>query len=534
MSTATQEQEAPPPSTALAVIPRATLPVILAADENDILGKLAAKIRAHKPDISTKKGQDAIRSLAAEVRTAKADLKRLAASLTEGWRAQTAAVVEERKIIEERMDSLAEEVRRPLTEHEDEQKRRALINEGRLATIQALWSLLPPDADSETVSAQLLALAELDQDGHDWELFKARAEEAITDATRRLVAALERAEKREADAAELERLRQREREDARKDGHRAAIKAINDFLLIPHNHELTTDEIRVRLDRLDNLPARDWQEYADEAAGMLDVVRRSVSAWLVEAEAREAEARRIREEQIKTEAAEQARLAAEAKAKQEADAAAAESQRLLEEAAERERLQADELAAAAERDRLADEKRRNALERNLAALRGFATEWPGEPTLALMEARLARAHAAEEVDWQEYAEEAGAALAETIQSLTQQIAAERDRLQAAEDQRQQEAHAQSVEAERQRVADETEAKRVADERRAKNTAHRGGINRRILAGLLEVVRNQEGITDAAKDKVMRDVITAVAKGTIPRMSIDYASAEAEAQQGALV
>ena len=38
------------PGTALAVIPASQVSTIIAADPNDILGKLAAKVAAHKPD----------------------------------------------------------------------------------------------------------------------------------------------------------------------------------------------------------------------------------------------------------------------------------------------------------------------------------------------------------------------------------------------------------------------------------------------------------------------------------------------------
>lgn len=117
--------------TALAVI-RTALPTILAADQNDILGKLAAKVQAHKPDISTAKGRDAIRSLSAEVASSKVTLVKLGKSLTEDWRAKTKAVNAECNMIEERMDALKEQVRKPLTDFENAEKARVSGHERAL------------------------------------------------------------------------------------------------------------------------------------------------------------------------------------------------------------------------------------------------------------------------------------------------------------------------------------------------------------------------------------------------------------------
>lgn len=86
----------------LAVIPATALPTILAADKDDILGKLAAKVAAFKPDISTAKGRDEIR-LAAEQ---KAERDRAAAVEAELRRIEAAAEAQ-RKADELRAANLA-------------------------------------------------------------------------------------------------------------------------------------------------------------------------------------------------------------------------------------------------------------------------------------------------------------------------------------------------------------------------------------------------------------------------------------------
>lgn len=122
--------------TALAVIPASAISVIVGADESDILGRLAQRVAAHKPDISTPKGRKEIASLAAEVASSKMGLIRLGKSLTEDWRKSTAAVNAECKVIEDRMDALKAQVRAPLTAFEEAEKARVNGHEQALARIQ--------------------------------------------------------------------------------------------------------------------------------------------------------------------------------------------------------------------------------------------------------------------------------------------------------------------------------------------------------------------------------------------------------------
>ena len=51
--------------TELAVLPKSALPTVLAADKDDLLGKLQDRLRSLKLDASTPKGRDEIRSAAA-------------------------------------------------------------------------------------------------------------------------------------------------------------------------------------------------------------------------------------------------------------------------------------------------------------------------------------------------------------------------------------------------------------------------------------------------------------------------------------
>jgi hypothetical protein len=111
--------------------------------------------------------------------------------------------------------------------------------------------------------------------------------------------------------------------------------------------------------------------------------------------------------------------------------------------------------------------------------------------------------------------------------------AERDRIaaekKAADDLKAAQAKAErdralAVEAERKRVADEEAArenerkiKAAEDEKRAKDKEHRAAIHREILADIgMALHGNSDGDSE-----VLRRVITAIAKGQVRHVSIQY-------------
>lgn len=530
-------------TTALTVIPAATLPTILAADDKDILGKLAAKLKTHKPDVSTTKGRAEIRSLANEIATSKMDLIRLGKGLTESWRNSTKAVNEECKVIEDRMDALKEQVRAPLTEFENREKTRVAAHEAALAAITEGSGY----GETETIAELEQRLDHLSNyPPRDWQEFSARARDTLAGEMDRVAGLLAAAQKREVEAAELERLRTEEADEQRKATHHAALKVINDFALVPHDRELTADELRARLDRLDNLPVRDWEEFATDAAGMLDVIRRSVQSWLSDAEAREAEAQRLREEQIAAEAAAKAKAEAEARAAQEAAeaerragetlrAAEAERVRQAEEAARQQREAAEALEraeaerlAGIERERLAAEKAEaERIARHRSALGEFsliARSLVGQPSSEAISqsiASLQRLHANR--DWEEFTERATKERADTMATFQSAYQTAKAREKQAAEAEAERSRQQTIEAERQRVAREEAAHQAEESRRAANKAHRAKVNNEVLADLIAAINDNQGgeLSESVTEDVAKAVIVAVAKETVRHMKVIY-------------
>lgn len=309
----------PSDGTALAVLPAASVPTILAADKEDILGKLAAKVTAHEPDVSTSKGRREIASLAAEVASSKMDLIRLGKGLTEVWRKSTAAVNAECKVLEERLDTLKVQVRAPLTEFEAREARRVQAHEDALSNMQEIAST----GDDSQETLPVIEAAQIDlgitHESRDWEEFSARAERVYREGLGKLDTTKAAVLAREAATVEAARL-QAERDE-----------------------QVRQVAARIQAER----EARIAEEAADRARQ--EAERRAAAEAEAVREAAEAEQRR---RDMEAQAAADRAEAERCRIEQEAQAAAerAEAQLLRE---KRARIQAEESAAAAERNRIA-------------------------------------------------------------------------------------------------------------------------------------------------------------------------------------
>ena len=382
-------------STGLVVLDRATVSTVLAADENDILGALAKKVAAFRPDISTASGRAAIRSLAHEIATSKTALIRIGKGLTEGWRESTKAVNAECNIIESRMDDLKDQVRAPLTRWENAEKERVRGHEEALASITA-GADNARNEPSAQIAERIERLTTLPP--RDWQEFTDRAAGVIGIELERLRGLHAAAAQREADAAELARHREaaaeRERQEqalaqqrreqeiaaaaaeaARVDAERKAQRADYNRRMLEHvkacglgfidnqpqpivflQRELTVKIAYTEDNFGDLLPAaiaaRDealvrLQASADAAKRQADAEERAA------AELKASEDRAARAEADRLAAIDAARVAAE-----QADAARKEAERAASESMERAREQAaieQEAAIARERERVAKE-----------------------------------------------------------------------------------------------------------------------------------------------------------------------------------
>ncbi|ENZ4061124.1 TPA: hypothetical protein ACPY0P_002917 [Klebsiella pneumoniae] len=290
------------------------------------LDSFLEKIRAgvnEVPDLSTAKGRARIASLAAQVSRSKTAVEKPGRDYLKRLKEQPKVVEAELRRFVTECDQLRDEVRRPLTEWEEAEKARTEALQQRLVDLRALSDVIDtagnylPSAD---IQARILEAKSVVLDD-SWQERAAEAGVAKDSTIQQLEASLVIAQKREHEAAELDRLRKEAEEKA-------------------------------RLEREENIR----REAAEQA-------KRDAEAK-AQAEI-DAAARRESEARAATERAEREKIEAQQKAEREAKAAAekAEQEKNAAIAAERRRQEVAESARLAEQKRIAEEEARRAADK---------------------------------------------------------------------------------------------------------------------------------------------------------------------------
>lgn len=275
------------------------------------------------PDLSTAKGRARIASLAAQVSRSKTAVEKPGRDYLKRLKEQPKVVEAELRRFVTECDQLRDEVRRPLTEWEDAEKARTEALQQRLVDLRALADVIDAagnylpstDIQSRIQEAKSVVLDE------SWQERAAEAGVAKDSTIQQLEASLAVAQKREHEAAELERLRKEAEEKARLEREEA---------------------IR--------------REAAEQAKRDAEA---KAQAEIDAAARREAEARAA------TERAEREKIEAQQKADREAKAAAEKAEQEKNDAIAAERRRQEELEAArlAEQKRIADEEARRAADK---------------------------------------------------------------------------------------------------------------------------------------------------------------------------
>ena len=169
------------------------------------------------PDLSTAKGRARIASLAAQVSRSKTAVEKPGRDYLKRLKEQPKVVEAELRRFVTECDQLRDEVRRPLTEWEDAEKSRTEALQQRLVDLRSLADVTDtagnylPSADIQAriQEAKSVVLDEC------WQERTAEAGVAKDSTIQQLAASLAVAQKREHEAAELERLRKEAEEKAR-------------------------------------------------------------------------------------------------------------------------------------------------------------------------------------------------------------------------------------------------------------------------------------------------------------------------------
>lgn len=180
----------------------------------DLLSAIKEKACDFTPNISTAKGRSEIASMAHKVARTKTMIDNAGKALVDEYKEIPKKIDATRKRFRDELDALKEMVRQPLTQWEEEERKKAEEIEGKIATIRDAGIC---NADNSVDLARAVAALEgiqIDESYGD------RAGEAAIEKDRLLSSLRERhasAVKAEAERAELERLRKEQEERERKE-----------------------------------------------------------------------------------------------------------------------------------------------------------------------------------------------------------------------------------------------------------------------------------------------------------------------------
>lgn len=252
---------------------------------NEIISAIKAEVKDFKADISTKEGRAEIISMAFKIAKCKAPIKNLASELKEESKKLIDGVNSQWNRYEKEMDTLRDEIRKPVDEIEAEEKRILQEKHDRLNQIEAT---INPFVASSVAGCQELMQDLENVFNFNWGDFKFKAEEKFNQAKNYLQSQLEKNIKNEAQEAELKQLKKEKDEREKKDREEQIAREAVEKAII----EAEAREKRIEQEKID-------------------------------AENRAKEAERLRIEQAKI--AENNRILAEKKAKEDAEKAVVEA-----------------------------------------------------------------------------------------------------------------------------------------------------------------------------------------------------------------
>lgn len=208
MTEATQLAKLPPAETALDVYSKP-------GGLDPWLDKIRAEVTGHVPNLTTKKGRDEIASLAFKVRKVKTALDGIGKDQVDRLKEIPKKIDAERKRMRDVLDALADEVRAPLDQWQQAEEARQQRHQQGIE-----WFRLRADENRDLDTVELRAsIAEVQARAVDaaWEEFEAEAHRVKAGALDALTQALVAREKYDAEQAELVELRRKQAEQDQKD-----------------------------------------------------------------------------------------------------------------------------------------------------------------------------------------------------------------------------------------------------------------------------------------------------------------------------
>lgn len=282
-----------------------------------LIEQIRAKVAGTVYDMSTAKGRDECRSDAAKVARSKTAIEKLGKALSAEYKEIPKKIDAERKRAFDELEALQKQVRQPLTEWEEAEEQRVEDHKRGIQHIK--------DCGNGMIGGQPqpfgLLFYELEEKivvDDKWEEFEAEAHRAKADALAKLKAEFAEHQKREADQAELARLKaesearriQDEKERIAREAAEAATKAAE------AKAQAERDAAAKREADAKAAQAKAEQDAKDAAERQRRAEEQAEAERLASVERAKQAAEAARQAEIKRQADEAARIAAETKARE--------------------------------------------------------------------------------------------------------------------------------------------------------------------------------------------------------------------------
>lgn len=173
---------------------------------DEAYGRIEKLAKGLVADVATKEGVSQIKSCARQIASAKTKIDNLGKQVVAELKELPKIIDANRRNFRERMEALQDEIRRPVTEIED--------REDEIDRIKAVHQQLI-DADSATIRQNIESVKAIALTAEKWKESLEKATKAVTGEIAALETMLKAAEKREAEARELEELRRKQEEAER-------------------------------------------------------------------------------------------------------------------------------------------------------------------------------------------------------------------------------------------------------------------------------------------------------------------------------
>ena len=173
---------------------------------DEAYGRIEKMAKGLVADVATKEGVSQIKSCARQIASAKTKIDNLGKQVVAELKELPKIIDANRRNFRERMEALQDEIRRPVTEIEE--------REAEIDRIKTVHQQLI-DADSATIRQNIESVKAIELTSEKWKESLEKATKAVTGEINALETMLKAAEKREAEARELEELRKKQEEAER-------------------------------------------------------------------------------------------------------------------------------------------------------------------------------------------------------------------------------------------------------------------------------------------------------------------------------